>query len=97
MPNIEIDRVNELGKAMDTKILPILESTDENLQAVGEIQQTLYTSVNTSLAIAYTAAMSYMTEMAQGSAECFTGLATDLAEVSRSWSEADAGAEKDLQ
>jgi hypothetical protein len=97
LPNIDGDRVNELGKALDTKILPILESTDENLEEVASIQQTLYTSVNTSLAIAYTGAMSFMTEMAQGSAECFIGLTSDLSGVVESWNDADKGAEKDLE
>ncbi|MEU6858026.1 hypothetical protein AB0B28_03995 [Glycomyces sp. NPDC046736] len=97
MPNINTGNIKDLGTGIENDIVPILEEANELLPTLRSLDQTLYTTVHYSLAIAYTGATSYMYEMVRGAAECFQGMNTDLAETAKSWEEADDATASDFK
>lgn len=97
MPNIEHERIEGLGNEIESEIVPILEEANELLPTLRSLDQTLYTTVHYSLAIAYTLGTSYMYEMVRGAAECFQGLNQDLTATAKSWAEADEATASDFK
>ncbi|THV42574.1 hypothetical protein [Glycomyces buryatensis] len=96
MPNIDGDRIDKLGTDIESEVGDILVKANDVIPVFRTLDQTLYTSVDPSLAIAYTFATSYMSSMVEGAVECFTGLNTDLTETAKDWGKADEAAAKDL-
>ncbi|RRR99463.1 type VII secretion target [Glycomyces terrestris] len=66
--------VRRLGEGIDGKVVPVLESTNEDLPALSEIDRSLYTTVTLPMAAAYSAATATVTESMAGAAECFRQL-----------------------
>ncbi|WP_030162224.1 hypothetical protein [Glycomyces sp. NRRL B-16210] len=97
MPNIETARIDQLGDEIETEIVPLLEEANELLPTLRSLDQTLYTTVHYSLALAYTGATSYMFEMIRGAAECFQGLNQDLTATAESWADADDATANDFK
>jgi hypothetical protein len=63
--------VRRLGADIDANVVPILESTNEILPELSEVDRGLYTTVTLPMAAAYTMATSTVTESMAGAAECF--------------------------
>jgi hypothetical protein len=63
--------VRQLGADIEAKVVPILESTDQCLEIMSEIDRGLYTTVTLPMAAAYSIATSTVTESMAGAAECF--------------------------
>ncbi|MCC3765179.1 hypothetical protein K3N28_19150 [Glycomyces sp. TRM65418] len=96
MPEIDGARIDRLGTEIEREVGDILAEANEIIPVFRTLDQTLYTSVDVSLAVAYTLATSYMSSMVQGAAECFTGLNEDLTASVQAWSDADDAAAADL-
>ena len=96
MPKIDAECVRRLGTDIDSDVTPILEEANEILPLLREIDQTLYTTVDPTLASVYTTAVSYMNEMVQGAADCFTTMQDDLDGCAASWEDSDDAACQDL-
>ncbi|GAB3992397.1 hypothetical protein GCM10029992_01240 [Glycomyces albus] len=90
MPSIEGDKVRALSKGVHDEVLPILQEASLTLPKLREIDQSLYTSVAPSLAIAYTMGTGYMNAMVQGASECFTELSEALVATVEEWEQTDA-------
>ncbi len=70
--------VRRLGADIEANVVPILESTDEYLQVMSEIDRGLYTTVTLPMAAAYSIATSHVTESMAGAAACFRKVNTAL-------------------
>ncbi|GAA2285828.1 hypothetical protein GCM10009853_046050 [Glycomyces scopariae] len=89
MTQIDPASVRQLGADIQANVTPTLEEANEILPNLRSIDQTLYTSVAPSLALAYTTAVSYMNEMVTGAAECFQTMNENLDGCATSWEDAD--------
>ncbi|WP_112133498.1 hypothetical protein [Glycomyces dulcitolivorans] len=94
MTQIDPASVRQLGTDIQTNVTPTLEEAGEILPNLRSIDQTLYTSVAPALALAYTTAVSYMNEMVEGAAECFTTMNENLASCATSWEDSDQACAK---
>ncbi|MFG3342527.1 hypothetical protein [Glycomyces sp. NPDC048151] len=63
--------VRQLGADIEANVVPILESTDQYLQVMSEIDRGLYTTVTLPMAAAYSIATSTVAESMAGAAACF--------------------------
>lgn len=89
MPHIDCARVKALGQQIQDDVTPLLEEANKQIPAVSGIEQTLYTSVDISLATVYTVAVSYMDQMIQGASECFKTMNDKLKGCADSWDQTD--------
>lgn len=88
--SVEVDAISELGLALEEAIKePIGAAEKDHLPELRSIDQTLYTTVDPSMAVAYTLACGYMHESIVGAAQCFTDLRSDLDATATAWKEAD--------
>jgi hypothetical protein len=67
----DVEFVRGLGPAINDKVLPILESTNEVLPELSDLDRSLYTTVTLPMAAAYSMATSTVTESMAGAAQCF--------------------------
>lgn len=70
--------VAQMAANIDDKIVPVLESTNEDIPELHTIDRSLYTVVTLPLAAAYTVATATVTECMSGAAECFREMRTAL-------------------
>lgn len=63
--------VTQMAANIDEKVVPVLESTNEDLPELQGIDRGLYTVVVWPMAAAYTVATATVTECMSGAAECF--------------------------
>jgi len=96
MPKADPEAIRRLGSNIQDKVTPTLEEANQILPNLRNIDQTMYTTVAPALAAVYTTAVSYMNEMVQGAAECFTTMNENLEGCATSWEEADDAACKDF-
>ncbi|MEV3939331.1 hypothetical protein AB0K52_25545 [Glycomyces sp. NPDC049804] len=66
--------VTQLNENINSKVVPILESTNEPLGNLEAIDRALYTAVTRTMAIAYTTAVATVTECMEGAGQCFREL-----------------------
>lgn len=92
MPKVDPEMIRQLGCNIDDKVTPTLEEANQILPNLRDIDQTMYTTVAPALAAVYTTAVSYMNEMVQGAAECFTTMNENLEGCATSWEDADDAA-----
>lgn len=97
MPNVDPARIEEIGKEIVDKVIPILEEGNALIPEIRDLDQMLMVSVDPFLAAAHALAGGYMIEMIQGAAECFVGLDTDLKASAAAWDDADGTAASDLK
>jgi hypothetical protein len=81
--------VRRLGEGIDGSVVPVLESTNEVLPALSEIDRSLYTTVTLPMAAAYTMATSTVTESMSGAAECFRNLRDALDSCAQDMTDTD--------
>jgi hypothetical protein len=96
MPQLDPEAVRQLGSDIQEKVTPTLEEANEILPKLRELDQTMYTTVAPALAAVYTTAVSYMNEMVQGAAECFTSMNENIDGCAVSWEDADSAAVQDF-
>lgn len=89
MPSVDAERLKQLGKDIQEQVAPILESANELIPNVRELDQTLMVSVDPSLAVAHALAGGYMIEMIQGAGECFADMSAALEQSAKGWEDAD--------
>ncbi|MEU5871841.1 MULTISPECIES: hypothetical protein [Glycomyces] len=63
--------VRGLGAGIDANVVPVLESTNEDLPELSAIDRSLYTTVTLPMAAAYSLATATVTESMAGAAEGF--------------------------
>jgi uncharacterized protein YukE len=97
MPKIDPETIRQLGTDIKSNVTPTLEEASAILPNLRSIDQALYTSVDVSLAAAYTTAVTYMNEMVQGAAECFTTMNDKLEGCATSWEDADTAGAGDFK
>ncbi|GAA2269473.1 hypothetical protein GCM10009853_023790 [Glycomyces scopariae] len=86
--------VRRLGEGIDAKVVPVLESTDEVLPALSEIDRSLYTTVTLPMAAAYSLATSTVTESMAGAAECFRQMRDALDSCAQDMTDTDDACSK---
>lgn len=89
MPHIDCKRIRELGDSIENDVTPLLEEANKMIPNISGIEQTLYTSVDISLATVYTVAVSYMDQMIQGASECFKTMNGKLKACADCWEQTD--------
>lgn len=70
--------VRGLGAGIDANVVPILESTDEILPTLSDVDRGLYTTVTLPMAAAYSMATATVTESLAGAAQCFREMRESL-------------------
>lgn len=66
--------VTQMNQNITNNVVPILESTNEPLGNLESIDRSLYTVVTLTMAVAYTTAVSTVTEAMEGAGQCFQEL-----------------------
>ncbi|MDN3238749.1 hypothetical protein [Glycomyces tritici] len=90
--------ITEMNANITNNVVPILESTNEPLGNLESIDRSLYTVVTLTMAVAYTTAVSTVTEAMAGAGQCFQelhdaveGCVTDMEEADKSCATAFSG------
>ncbi|GAA1660853.1 hypothetical protein GCM10009830_02430 [Glycomyces endophyticus] len=81
--------VSGLGERIDQKVVPVLQSTNEDLPALSELDRSLYTTVTLPMAAAYSLATSTVTESMAGAAECFRQMRDALESCAKDMTDTD--------
>lgn len=89
MPNIDPDKVHEIGQAIEDEVVPLLEEANTFHDTLCELDLSLYTTVLWPLAASYSIATSFALEAAQGAAEDFRSMHSLLDTCADSWAGAD--------
>lgn len=89
MPHIDCKAVRAVGTNIERDVIEILEDVNTILPELSVITQALYTSVDISLAMVYTTAVSYMSEMVEGAAGCFRDMKVKLDACATAWDQQD--------
>lgn len=91
MPNVDPLAVSTLGDQIEKDVTSILTESNEHLGKLGDITTDLYTSVEIQLAVAYTIAVPFMTEAANGTAEAFKEMNAKITACASAWSVTEDG------
>ncbi|MEU6246672.1 hypothetical protein [Glycomyces sp. NPDC047010] len=81
--------VRRLGEGIDANVVPVLESTNEDLPALSAIDRSLYTTVTLPMAAAYSLATATVTESMAGAAEGFRQMRDALDACAQDMTDAD--------
>jgi len=86
--------VRRIGTNIDANVVPILESTNEVLPVLSEIDRGLYTTVTLPMAAAYSIATSTVTESMAGAAQCFREMRDALDSCAQDMTDTDEACAK---